>query len=151
VPDTRHHEATFWGFIHTPITDLKQYEEGLVYEDELIRVTAFKTKHLDRSYGFLIEAEGKRVVFSGDLASDLSDYPKVLTEEDNDVAIVEAAHPRLNKPENIAILEKTRTRHYLINHYSSARNPQSYVDEFIAAIGDRFEITLLEDGDTFLL
>lgn len=151
VPDMREHEHTLWGCAHTAITDVKVYGEGVVYEDELIRVTAFRTRHTAASFGFLIEAEGKRVVFSGDLAGDLSDYPRVLTEEENDVAVVEAAHPRLNKPENIAILEKTRTRHYLINHYSPARNPISYVDEFRAAIGDKFEITLLEDGDVFLL
>ena len=151
VPEIWEHPKLIWGGAHTSVTDLKEYSEGVIYQDELIKITAFRTKHTQASFGFLIEAEGKRVVFSGDLAGDLSDYPAVLTETDNDVAIVEAAHPRLNKPENIAIIEKTRTRHYLINHYSSARNPQSYIDEFIAAIGDKFDITLLEDGDTFLI
>ena len=151
VPDMREHEHTLWGCAHTAITDVKVYGEGVIYEDELIRVTAFRTKHLAASFGFVIEAEGKRVVFSGDLAGDLSDYPKEITDTENDVVVVEAAHPRLNKPENIAILKKTKTRHYLINHYSPARNPQSYIDEFIEAMENRFDITLLQDGDVFLL
>ena len=151
VPDARPHQHTLWGCAHTAITDLKEYGEGLVYEDELIRITSFRTNHTESSFGFLVEAEGKRVVFSGDFAGDLSDYPKVLTEADNDIAVVEAGHPRLNKPENIAIFKKTRARHILINHYSESRNPQSYIDEFIAEMGDRFEITLTEDGDVFLL
>ena len=151
VPDMREHEHTVWGCAHTAITDFKVYSEGVIFEDENIRVTAFRTMHTPASFGFLVEAEGKRIVFSGDIASDLSDYPEELTEHENDVVIVEAAHPRLNKPENMAVFAKTKTRHYLINHYSSARNPQSYVDEFVAAMGDRFEVTLLEDGDTFLL
>ena len=90
VPDARPHQHTLWGCAHTAITDLKEYGEGLVYEDELIRITSFKTNHMEYSFGFLVEAEGKRVVFSGDFAGDLSDYPKVLTEADNDIAVVEA-------------------------------------------------------------
>ena len=151
VPDMREHEHTVWGCAHTAITDFKIYSEGVIFEDELIRVTAFRTKHTPVSFGFLIEAEGKRVVFSGDIASDLSDYPRELTEKENDVVVVEAGHPRLNKPENIAVFEKTITRHFLINHYSPRRNPIEYVEEFISAIGDRFDVTLLEDGDVFLL
>ena len=64
---------------------------------------------------------------------------------------MEAGHPRLNKPENIAVFEKTKTRHFLINHYSPRRNPIEYVEEFIKAIDNKFEVTLPEDGDVFLL
>ncbi len=50
-------------------------EDGVIYEDENVRVTAMHNRHLGedgtagwRSYSFLIEYEGKRLIFSGDLA-----------------------------------------------------------------------------------
>lgn len=48
--------------------------DGLLYEDENIRVTALHNTHLKEdgsngwhSYSFLIETEGKRIVYSGDV------------------------------------------------------------------------------------
>lgn len=50
--------------------------DGVLYEDELIRVTAHHNRHLGEdgsggwhSYSYLIEAEGKRILFSGDVKS----------------------------------------------------------------------------------
>ena len=51
-----------------------QVADGLVFEDERIRVTAHHTGHLGEdgsegwhAYSYLIEAEGKRILFSGDV------------------------------------------------------------------------------------
>ena len=50
--------------------------DGLLYEDENVRVSALHNRHLGESgengwhsFSYLIEAEGKRIVFSGDVAS----------------------------------------------------------------------------------
>ena len=52
----------------------EEMRDGVIYEDENIRVTALHNRHLNEdgtkgwhSYSFLIEGEGKRVVFSGDV------------------------------------------------------------------------------------
>ena len=52
----------------------EEMRDGIIYEDENIRVTALHNRHLNEdgtkgwhSYSFLIESEGKRVVFSGDV------------------------------------------------------------------------------------
>lgn len=49
-----------------------QYDQGLVFADDEIRVTAAHMDHIPRDispcFGFRIEAEGKVVVFSGDTA-----------------------------------------------------------------------------------
>lgn len=56
--------------------DINEHEvrDGLVFEDENLRVSAIHNTHLKESgeqgwhsYSYLIEAEGKRVVFSGDV------------------------------------------------------------------------------------
>lgn len=45
-------------------------EEGLVYEDEHVRIAAIEVDHIEREiascYGFRLEAEGKVVAYSGD-------------------------------------------------------------------------------------
>ena len=47
--------------------------EGLIYKDDKVRISAIHSRHLGESgifgwhaFGFLIEAEGKRIVYSGD-------------------------------------------------------------------------------------
>lgn len=52
----------------------EEMRDGVIYEDEKVRVTALHNRHLNEdgtkgyhSYSFLIEAEGKRIVFSGDV------------------------------------------------------------------------------------
>ena len=56
--------------------------ENSVYDDGVIRVSFIPTRHLEygengtpRSYGVMVEAEGKKVLFSGDLAPDFMDFP----------------------------------------------------------------------------
>jgi ribonuclease BN (tRNA processing enzyme) len=75
-------------------------DDGLVFEDENIRVTALHNDHLREggvngwhSYSYLIEAEGKRIVFSGDVR-----YPDELTPligEGCDLLIMETGHHKV--------------------------------------------------------
>lgn len=52
--------------------EVREYEAGLAYADEGIRVTAYAVDHIPREispcFGFRIEAEGKVIAFSGDTA-----------------------------------------------------------------------------------
>ncbi|GAH56319.1 unnamed protein product, partial [marine sediment metagenome] len=41
--------------------------EGKVYQDKKVKVSAFPTTHLLESYGFLIQAKGKKVLYSADI------------------------------------------------------------------------------------
>lgn len=81
---------------HTTIKDYNfiEFNEGPVFEDENIRVTAYRTKHIEQSFAFLIEAEGKRVLFSGDLWPDGkgADFPTEVLDEPLDLAVCEAGH-----------------------------------------------------------
>lgn len=69
-------------------------EEGLFYIDKNICVSAIKNNHMGDapSYGFVIKAEGKQILISGDLTYSLDDYPKVLDDEAFDFAVLECAH-----------------------------------------------------------
>ncbi len=74
---------------------LNVYDEGLCYEDENICVSAVRTKHMGEdypSYGFVIKAEGKQILISGDLKYNLEDYPVILDEQKFDLSVFECAH-----------------------------------------------------------
>lgn len=124
----------------------KVYQEGLIYDDGNIRVLAVRTQHALLSYSFVIEAEGKRVVFTGDLAGPEKDFPAVCFEQDCDAVICEAAHFPMTKA--APVFEKCRTNHIYINHISPRQAPS--IAELKAAnppynlipVYDGFEITI---------
>ena len=71
-------------------------EKGCFYQDDHIKVTAFPTGHIEHvnrpAYGYLLEAEGKKVYISGDLNGERIDYPEFINEETVDTFVVECAH-----------------------------------------------------------
>ena len=74
------------------------FDETLNYDDGTIRVSAIPTKHLFQynhpAYSFMIEAEGKRLLITGDMSHGLrhDDFPKVCFEKHFDMVMTELAH-----------------------------------------------------------
>lgn len=104
--------------------DYRLVTEGEVYDDGFIRVTAFRTKHIDYSYAYLVEAEGKRVLFSGDLSQNgpSDDFPASVLELPLDLAVCEAAH--FEATEYLSIFKDNKNLKKLcFNHYSERRLP----------------------------
>ena len=84
-----------------------------VYTDDAIKVSFIPTRHLDcaadgspRSFSIAIEAEGKKVIFSGDLAPDFQDFP-VDFAKDCDAVFCELTHYKL--PTAIDTLKKLKS------------------------------------------
>lgn len=104
--------------------NFNKVEKGQIFNDGTIRVTAFKNQHIDDSYSYLIEAEDKRVLYTGDLSHNPeNDFPKEALEKSIDLVIGEGAHFEatrylqiLNGYENVKAL--------CITHYSP-RNEKS--------------------------
>ena len=67
-------------------------EPGVVYDDGVLKVTAIPTEHCPDSFAFLVEGEGKRVLFTGDLRNPGKDFPVSALEEKPDLLICESAH-----------------------------------------------------------
>jgi len=119
-----------------------------VCEDENIRLTPIPTRHmayLDRpSYSYLLEAEGRRVLFSGDLSGRLEkgDFPAYALENDVDLMICEMAHFGVDhiRP----YLARCRAKTLLFNHVY----PLDKLAE-INALDGRFgyPIRTVNDGD----
>jgi len=76
----------------------REYADGPLFEDDGFRVTALHNRHLVheggepwRSFGFLIECEGKRVVYSGDTKA-VEDFAPLM--ERCDLLLMETGHHR---------------------------------------------------------
>lgn len=99
--------------------DLHKVEEGVIYDDGTLKVSAYGTKHTRASFAYLIEAEGKRVLFSGDLSTKgpAVDFPLTVLDEPLDLAICECAH--FDATEYLPLFEGKKNLHRLcFNHYS---------------------------------
>ena len=71
----------------------REVQEGVIFDDGVIKVTAIRTKHCDVSYSYIIEAEGKTVLFTGDLNKDPeTDFPEIASSLQLDLLVGEAAH-----------------------------------------------------------
>jgi ribonuclease BN (tRNA processing enzyme) len=132
--------------------DMRVAKEGLIYEDENVKVTYFRTKHIEPrpSYSILIEAEGKKVLFTGDMSQWLAkeDFPKYALENETDLVVCEMAHftPEQIKP----YVDRLKTKHLCFNHV--------YPFDKFDAINDMdksgsydFPITIAHDDDEIIL
>jgi ribonuclease BN (tRNA processing enzyme) len=120
-------------------------EAGQVWDDSNLRVTYIPTRHMEprASYAILLEAEGKRVCFSGDLAYGLGDYPTVVSQVETDLFVCEMAH--FTGEEIAPRLDNCKTKKLIFHHYQANKPPQI---EALATSGRfGFPIYMAEDGD----
>lgn len=121
------------------------YEAGEIYDDGFLKVTAYPTRHCwpRPSYALMLEAEGKRVFFSGDLSYGLGDYPTVVNEVETDLFVCEMAH--FTGDEIASRLDDCKTKKLIFHHYQANKPPQI---EALATSG-RFGFPILraDDGD----
>jgi len=109
-----HQYLNAFDFKLRPEQKLALVREGVVFDDGKFKVTAFATQHCENSYAFLIEADGKRVLCSGDLCRPAVDFPPV---DNLDAVILEAAH--FNIVEYAGILKSKSVKSVYINHYGN--------------------------------
>ena len=98
-----------------PIT-YRQISSGEIYNDGVLKVTAFATLHCPGSFAFLLEAEEKKVLCTGDLSRPGVDFPDVAKTVPLDLLICEAAH--FPATEYLPVLEKCDIAQVCVTHYS---------------------------------
>ena len=135
-----------YGGMTDPYGDRARRVTAVIFDDGNLRVTAIPVDHFQNAHAFLLEAEGKRVVFTGDLLADMPDYPKVITETETDLVVTEGAHTRLNKPEVMELLKSGRTKTLVITHRYDQVNPDGAVAELAEYCKDAFETVLAHDN-----
>ena len=147
-------EAILHGTVDSERIRFNVIDEGFVFDDGNIKVTAFPTEHLNRgdvrypAFGYLVEAEGKRIVFSGDMSIHLKhgDFPKIALEKEIDLLICEMAHFKISAV--APYLEKCKTQRLLFNHIG-------YMESFesIEALNGQYKypVSIVKDGDVIEL
>lgn len=109
-------------------------EEGVIYTDENIKVTAIRTQHLRNgefpSFSYMVETEDKRFLYTGDLNPDFHDYPEILYHEEFDAVLCELVHFSVEK--NMDCFLKTKTKQLIFTHMGLHNIPK--IEEAI----DRF-------------
>lgn len=154
LPDEKSKNAVI-GFIgatdSTPIGErvrLHSYESGVMFDDGVIKVTAVPTEHFHdmekKSNAFLIEADGKSVLYTGDMSQHLAhdDFPKIAYDRYIDIILSECAH---FAPEKLAeSMEKVDTDLFIVSHIW----PLDKIEKF-ESMADKFDFELLiaEDDD----
>ena len=122
------------------------YSSGEIFNDGNVRISAIKTMHMADSHAFLFEAEGKRVLFTGDLRPDLTDFPEIAFSEKLDLVVTEAAHPMINADNTINTFSKVLSERLVITHVCPFRNTPEVFSEAKAKLDSR-SITPVTDGD----
>ncbi len=140
--------ALLSGFLKTMSTtkrelDILSYTEGEIYKDENIRVTAIPTDHSNLvSFAFKIEAEGKKILFTGDMHAELTEFSALFENESYELVVFEGAHTRLL--EKVQRLASVNTSKMIINHIYSVRNSAEDMTELKKILP--FELVTAEDG-----
>ena len=102
--------------------EYRQIAEGVVYDDGVLKVSAIPTQHCPGSHAYVLEAEGKTVLCTGDLANPGRDFPYV--DKELDLMICESAH--FPTTDYLPVLEKQKARTICVTHYSPKRMESLY-------------------------
>lgn len=126
-----------------PVRHLRYQETaaGVVFDDGTLKVTAIPTQHCDRSYAYLLEAEGKKVLFTGDLKRPGVDFPAVIREEEIDLVICEAAH--FPATEYLPVYTGSKVKRVCVNHYFPRNIPS--IQQLEKEL-PQLKITMVNDG-----
>lgn len=121
--------------------ELNTVHEGVIYDDGFIRITAEQTKHTRASFAYFVEAEGKTVLFTGDLRGVNEDYPKGAFGRTLDCVICESAH--IDPRGYTEAFEKSEIKRVFVNHCQPRKMP--LVPE-LARSCDKFPVRFATDG-----
>ena len=102
--------------------DFCEVFEGVIFDDGILKVTAIRTKHCNVSYAYIFEAEGKNVLFTGDLCyHPEQDFPQIAKEIPLELVICEAAHfdPQGYEP----IFKECDIKSVIVTHYTQHNIP----------------------------
>ena len=116
------------GGIREEVNHFSIYGEGVIFDDGILRVTAIPTGHVRAkgrpSFAFLIEAEGKRLFFTGDLSHGLreNDFPEIIFNEYFDLVVCESTHFELNMV--FPSFKCSRIGRLVFNHVDTSKIPE---------------------------
>ena len=121
--------------------DFRLTGDGVIWDNGKVRVTSCPTEHCENSCAFIVEADGKTVLFTGDLDHPSADYPEAAKKLELDLAICETAH--FSPWDFMPIWEASSVKRVLHTHVFPGWNADL---EEIAAKQHDFEFGVARDG-----
>lgn len=122
------------------------YQPGVIYRDERIEIEAIPTRHIPFAHAFRIKAEGKTMLFTGDMSNQYAEFPELLGGLHYDLVVSEGAHnSRIAACSDL--FRQADTEHLVVNHINPAKldGIEEVQDTF------PFPFTLAFDGYTIQL
>lgn len=129
--------------------------EGVIFSDENVKITYIRTRHCEPfpSYAILVEAEDKKLLFTGDMSQWLAkeDFPKYALENETDLLVCEMAH--FGKENIEPYMEKLNTKKFVFNHVNFAKGTEKFKDiaEMDASGKYPYPVIAAKDGDVIEL
>ena len=119
-----------------------------IFESDELSVSAKQTEHFknsSRSFSYTFEHNGKKVLFTGDMALNFPEYSSLTGEEHYDLVVCEMAHANLC--DVCEMLKQTNTDKMIITHYNILRleNHEKIFSNF------PFPVTIVTDGYEIVL
>lgn len=124
----------------------ERYAEGEIFNDGTLKITAYKTRHFADSHSLLVEAEGKRILFTGDLRHDLLDFPYAALDTAADLIVMEGAHAKLSTEPILNILKPLNTKRMIVNHIYPGFNGDEQMKITVSALAESYPAVAAYDG-----
>ena len=110
-----------------PRVKFRQIQAGEIFNDGNLKVTAYPTRHSEtlNTFSFLLEAEGKRIFFSGDFSREPdAEFHYEILEQPLDLAVCELGHFKAEKYG--IIFAENPPKQLIINHISKKHMASAY-------------------------
>lgn len=101
---------------------LSIYAPGVIFDDGVLRVTARPTKHMAHAHGFVLEADGQRVLITGDMSGNYPEFPELLCGESYDAIVCEAAH-HADYRTLAPMFAQAHTKRFIVTHINPEKLP----------------------------
>jgi len=121
--------------------DYREVSAGVIFDDGTLKVTAVRTQHCDVSYAYILEGDGKAVLFTGDLKNPGVDFPEIAKTQPLDLAVCEAGH--FPASDYTSVMKEGKIAKVCINHCYPRY--LASVNELREAMGDT-PVILANDG-----
>ena len=131
------------------------YKEGVIYDDGTLKVESIKSHHFKVgdeyvSYSFVVETEGKRILFTGDLSCDAHDFPKVSAEKEFDLCISECTHFKMHHVKDALV--NAKFKRIIFNHIWDEWRGKDGEEKWLSALSDvPYPMEFAVDGKTYEL
>ena len=141
-----------------PVDERVRYhtaKEGLLFDDGNVKITYFKTRHCEPypSYSILVEADDKKVLFTGDMSQWLAkeDFPVYALENETDMIVCEMAH--FGREHIEPYMEKVNTGKYVFTHVNYTKGTHKFqdIDDMQASGKYPYPVIAAKDGDVIEL